>query len=52
MSSYHIIPPIGIQMDTANLRAGLTAGELAPIGGNGTSAKLQKFVNGIPQIPQ
>ena len=35
-----------------NLGAGRTAAEVAPISGNPTTAGIQKFTNGIPQVPQ
>ena len=45
-------PSIGNRTYAGNLGAGRTAAEVAPIGGNRTTAKISKSINGIPHIPQ
>ena len=45
-------PPAGNRTYASNLGAGRTAAEVAPIGGNRTSAGIQKLTIGIPQVPQ
>ena len=45
-------PPIGNRTYAGNLGAGRTAAEVVPIGGSLTTAEIQKFTNGIPQVPQ
>ena len=45
-------PPIGNRTYAGNLGAGRTAAEVAPIGGNQTTAEIQKLTNGMQQIPQ
>ena len=45
-------PPIGNRTYAGNLGAGRAAAEVAPIDGNSTTAGIQKFTNGIPQVPQ
>ena len=45
-------PPTGNRTYASNLGVGRTAAEVAPIGGNRTTADIQKLTNGIPQVPQ
>ena len=45
-------PPVGNRTYAGNLGAGRTAAEVAPIGGNQTTAGIHKLTNGIPQVPQ
>ena len=45
-------PPTGNRTYARKLGAGRTAAGVAPIGGNRTTADLQKLTNGIPQVPQ
>ena len=45
-------PPIGNRTYAGNVGAGRTAAEVAPIGGNRTTAEIDKLTNGIPQAPQ
>ena len=45
-------PPSGNRTYAGKLGAGRTTAEVAPIGGNGTTAKIHKLTNGIPQVPQ
>ena len=44
-------PPIGNRTYAGNLGAGGTAAEVAPIGGNRTTADIKKLTNGILQVP-
>ena len=46
------ITPIGIRTYAGNLGAGCTAAGVAPIGGNRTTANIQKLTDRIPQVPQ
>ena len=46
------VPSLRDSNPHSNLGAGRTAAEVAPIGGNRTTAKIPKFINGIPQILQ
>ena len=46
------LPPSGNRTYAGSLGAGRTAAEVAPIGGNRTTADIQKLTNGIPQVPQ
>ena len=46
------LPPSGNRTYAGNLGARRTAAELARIGGNRTTAEIQKLTNGIPQVPQ
>ena len=43
---------IGNRTYAGNLGAGRTAAEVAPIGGDRTTADIHKLANGIPQVPQ
>ena len=45
-------PPSGNRTYACNLAAGRMTAEVAPIGGNRTTAEIQKLTNGIPQVPQ
>ena len=45
-------PPSGNRTYADNLGAGRMTAEVAPIGGNRTTARIQKLTNGIPQVPQ
>ena len=45
-------PLTGNRTYAGNVGAGRTAAEVAPIGGNRTTAEIQKLTNGIPQVPQ
>ena len=45
-------PPIGIRTYAGHLGACYTAAEVAPTGGNRTTAKTHNVTNGIPQVPQ
>ena len=50
-SQVSAFPPIGNRTYAGNLEAGRTAAEVAPIGGNRTTARIHKLTNGIPQVP-
>ena len=45
------IPPTGNRICAGNLGAGRTAAEVAPTGGNATTAEICKYISEIPQIP-
>ena len=45
-------PLSGNRTYAGNLEAGRMTAELAPTGGNRTTAKIHKLTNGIPQVPQ
>ena len=44
-------PSTGNRTYAGNPGAGCTAAEVAPIGGNRTTAEFSKITSGIPQIP-
>ena len=45
-------PPTGNRTYAGKRGAGRTTAEVAPIGGNRTTAEIQKLTNGILQVPQ
>ena len=46
------MPSVGNRTYAGSLGAGRTPAGVAPIGGNRTTAEIQKLTNGIPQVPQ